>query len=375
MWRNRPVYLLAVLRRAPAAWGVVAGAALTFAALCLMPSVWLWTLSRWDPAYAALNVAHMFECTKQHAYDGFLLGSSQINQVQPSILRSITGLDFYNSAISGGDIAYMLSMSRAIASRSRNKAIVLAEFSRYVVEDIEELVYRDTLRFVPARYWALHELGYAWNKANYRTYYLDGIVNSLLPLIRYKEGIKARVIASFPRLATLLMHPRSKPGLVRLNCIHQDGHNGPYPHQPPPYAGPGAYIPAAAGNAHKLRSWDALLQLHLQGKIMLVLVIPPSHVSWAGFYAKYYGDPQSCVVKLRDFLQSNGIAVIDCSTLPITDDDCMDAHHFNWSGGAKFSEYVANQLITILHRDPAWHAPQPLTGKRLSEVLTTATPP
>ena len=366
MRRNGTVYLLAVLKRNPGGSGTIVGMALVLAALWLLPTHRWWLLALWDPSSTALVVAHTAERMNAQEFDGFILGSSQINQVQPSILRSITGLDFHNSAIPGGDIAYMLSMSRAIAARSRNKPVVLAEFSRYVASDMEELVYRDTLRFVPARYWIMNEMPLAYTSKKYRQHYCDGILNSILPVIRYKEAIKAYLVANAPRLAFSLMHPSSQPGIVRRNTIAQDGHGGPYPHCPPPYAG--AEGQQTAGNSHKLKSWHALLQLHHSGVIRLVLVIPPFHRTWAPFYETFYRAPDSFTANLLRFLKQQGVAVIDCSSFRLEDDVCMDAHHFTWSGAARFSEYVGNGLSRLLALPARPEATAPVPGERLSDV-------
>ncbi|MCX7003099.1 MAG: hypothetical protein NTV22_07480 [bacterium] len=317
--------------------------ALSLALISYFLPPYVYTLAQWDIGSVALVVAHTLQRTAARPYDAYFLGSSQIAQVHPGMLSNQTGKSVFVSCIPGGDISYMLAMSRAIADRSAAPPLIVAEFSRYVASDIESYVYRDALEFIPGQYWARAELPAAIHSPLYRNYYGQGMLNSLLPFVRYRESIKALAITTTPVLATCILSDPSRPKVVRCNRISDDGHGGPYPHLPPPYQPcPTQVRPALS--ADKEHCWRQLLALHRQGVIRLVLFIPPFHSSWRPYYDMlYHGTNSPVAALLREFCAA-GVPQLDCSMITMTDDDCMDAHHFSLSGMTKLAQYVATNL-------------------------------
>ena len=365
---NGSIHIRPVLTERAVGWWMLAGMAAMFVALCWLADVAACRMAAWDPSPVALPVAHALRMMRAGGHDGYIVGSSQINQVQPRMMRDITGCDIPSVCVPGGDIVFTLAMAQA-ATVHQTRPLVLAEFSRYIVSPIEEPVYRDTLRFVPARYWAAHEAGFALNQETWCRYYCEGVRDSLMPFVRYKEGIKAFLIHTFPACAAWLVDPAARPSVVRQNSIHEDGHCGPYPHRSPPYYGMPPLEAARTINAHKAALWKDLLALHQSGKIRLVLVMPPAHAGWKQYYEVLYHGTNSPAAALASDMVRAGVPVTDCTVPSMPEAYCMDTHHFTWDGCGKFSEMVACGITGIVGRAAGDKTVGSLSGCRLSDVL------
>jgi len=346
--------------------GVILGATITIVCLLASTNYLSFKFASLEPSAISLININLTKRIKETPYDCYIVGSSQCAQIQPKIISDITGIKTLVACAPGGDISYIYSTIKDIIKKTKTKPVIIAEFSpRYVSTKIEDLVYRDTLKYLNASDWIDSELPLIFNKKKYRKYYFDGIESSIIPCVRYKYSIKFLVNNKFPLLADLLMNSKAKATKRYSNGVAKDGHVGPYPRKPPPFFVPNKKSKVSTAISHKLSLWKKLYELHSNSNIFLIICKPAYHHSWDYHYKHKYDKK---VYDLETFLITNGVPEIDCTTINIKDSDCHDAHHFTWNGAAKISELVAFRLSKILNKQNVNKEDVCLTGKKLSEL-------
>lgn len=117
--------------------------------------------------------------------------------------------------------------------------------------------------------------------------------------------------------------------------------------------------------SHKLHLWKKLYALHCNSNIFLIICKPAYHNSWDFHYKNKYDNK---VYELETFFKTNGVPIIDCTTINIKDSECHDAHHFTWSGAAKISTLVGTKLSEILNKKYITNEKVCLSGKKISEI-------
>ncbi len=346
--------------------GILLGAIITIVGLLMFSHFNSLVFSRFESSTIPFIKFNTALRMKERKYDSYILGSSQCAQIQPKIINDTTGLKTLIACIPGGDISFIYSMARKISKETKNRPVIIAEYSpRYVSANIENFVYRDTLKFINAPNWMFSELPLLLKNSKYRKYYFNGIESSLIPCVRYKFSIKYLTDKNYSQLADFIMHPKTKTKKNYANNVHNDGHVGPYSLKQPAPTVPNKNSKPTKAISHKLNLWKKLYELHCSSNIFLILCKPAYHSSWNFHYNNKYDKK---VKVLETFFRTNGVPIIDCTTINIEDSDCHDAHHFTWSGATKISELVGNQLAKILNKKTQKKVPLNLTSKKISEL-------
>ena len=345
MQNNKSIHIFSVLKKHAADIGIVSGIVLCSILMFKVNSYFENILASWQFSSITVAIQNTFKQKANNKYDAYLIGSSQSAQLQTSILSNEFNINLLISAPPGGEILYTHNMAKAIASKSKSRPIIIAEFSRYVPSVIEKRLYRDILYYMPAKYWLVNESYFAFANPEYRKYMWQGIENSIIPIVRYSYAINALIYKSNANLLSWLVNPEFFPKNIKKIVINSDGHNNPYPLGKYPYRLQPKGYKHPEPPEHKIKSWKKLLDMHLRGDIFLILIKPPYHHVY-----QYYYDTLPMVERLEDMFKSNGVYVIDCTTIEIENEDCFDAHHFTVKGCSKFTKKVGKEFRKAIRK-------------------------
>ncbi|RLD12465.1 MAG: hypothetical protein DRI44_00595 [Chlamydiae bacterium] len=343
MQNNKSIYLFSVLRKHAANIGIISGIVLCTLLMFKINSHFENILSSWQFSSITVAIQNTFKQSANNRYDAYILGSSQSAQLQTSILSNDFNINVLISSPPGGEILYTYNMVKALAAKSSTRPIIIAEFSRYVPSAIEKRLYRDILYYLPAKYWLPNEWYFAFSDPEFRKYMWQGIEDDIIPIIRYSYAINALIYKNHNKLLSWLINPEFFPKNIKRIVINSDGHSAPYPLGKYPYRLPSKNYKHPTPPKHKIETWKKLLDMHLRGEIFLILIKPPYHSIY-----QYYYDTLPVVNELEATFKSNGVYVVDCTTLKMKKEDCFDAHHFTVKGCAKFTQKVGEELTNIL---------------------------